>query len=249
MLVVLAATAAGTLPVHAAAAVTVGPCTDVQIVGLRGSGEPLTDTTLDMGTLIGEIAVRIISRAPHGTTVSTYGIPYPAAGAITVVTDTYWNSVFEGSTELTAYLKAGISACPNTRLVVAGYSQGAQAIDYGVRLRPSVDLRPHRRTGTVRRPTVQSGGTTTSAASTTATTASSARPAPTCSPAGRTASAPGATTATGSARGLAGVISSRTTTRTTTSRAPATGQPGSPPTSSAGRTATVASACRSTSRS
>jgi hypothetical protein len=110
------------------AAVAVGPCTDVQIIGVRGSGEDYVASNLFMGDLLGPIAERIIQRAPHGTTVSTYGLPYLAGDANpwNVIGSSYWRSVDDGIAKLDDYLDAVVAACPSMKLVIAGYSQGAQ---------------------------------------------------------------------------------------------------------------------------
>jgi Mg-chelatase subunit ChlD len=111
---------------HAAA---VGPCTDVQIIGLRGSSEQLVGGEHDMGSLLGPLADQIAERASGAATVSFYGVPYPAAGANvgTVIDGEYTASKQAGSAMLHDYLKDEIASCPNTKLVVMGYSQGAHA--------------------------------------------------------------------------------------------------------------------------
>lgn len=118
----------GCLVVGATAGAAVGPCTDVQIIGLRGSSEDFTANDFGMGKLLGPLATRILASAPDGQTLSTYGVPYPASDAIKgVISGAYWSSKAQGMTLLHSYLAEEIAACPTTRLVVTGYSQGAHS--------------------------------------------------------------------------------------------------------------------------
>jgi Cutinase/von Willebrand factor type A domain/PKD domain/Fibronectin type III domain len=124
----LAVLAAGGLTSPPARAV--GPCTDVQIIGLRGSGEnPPSEEQHDMGKTVGPVADLIAEQAQAGSTVSFYGVPYPAesASVFTVLDQKYFASKKTGEQLLHQYLLAEIGACPSTKLVVIGYSQGAHA--------------------------------------------------------------------------------------------------------------------------
>ncbi len=106
-----------------ATSTAVGPCYDVQIMGLRGSSEPQFDTEHNMGSLVGPIADSIARQAPDGTTVSFYGLPYQAAA----VGISYFESKQQGMSMLHDYLGEIVAACPYMKLVVIGYSQGAHA--------------------------------------------------------------------------------------------------------------------------
>lgn len=104
------------------------PCTDVEIVGLRGSSEEALGSEHDMGSLLGPVADTIVTQLSGSVTFSVYGIPYPAADAITgVLTGDYFTSKEIGSEMLEDYLYARASLCPATKFVVMGYSQGAHA--------------------------------------------------------------------------------------------------------------------------
>ena len=113
----------------APAKAAVGPCTDVQIIGLRGSGEPFRAEENGMGSLLGPIATAIAAQAQDGATVSFYGVPYKAGDASwkTVLSQSYFDSKKEGMRMLHAYLQEVVAACPDMKLVVMGYSQGAHA--------------------------------------------------------------------------------------------------------------------------
>jgi hypothetical protein len=118
-----------------ATSTAVGPCYDVQIIGLRGSGEPQRDTEHNMGSLVGPIADSIARQAPEdGTTVSFYGLPYEAVGlrevGLGILIDdsnAYFDSKRQGMSMLHDYLGKIVAACPYMKLVVSGYSQGAHA--------------------------------------------------------------------------------------------------------------------------
>ena len=117
--------ARGTVPVG-----TVGPCTDVQIIGLRGSGDnPPDPKHHGMGSLVGPVADQIALQVQDAGTVSFYGLPYKAGDAKpqTVLSGSYFASKKAGSALLHDYLKKVVDACPSMKLVVIGYSQGAHA--------------------------------------------------------------------------------------------------------------------------
>jgi Mg-chelatase subunit ChlD len=112
------------------ASAAVGPCTDVQIIGLRGSGEnPPNPEQHGMGTLVGPVADEIALQVQDAGTVSFYGLPYKAGDASpkTVLSGSYFASKNAGSVLLHDYLAEVVAACPSTKLVVMGYSQGAHA--------------------------------------------------------------------------------------------------------------------------
>src|SRR4051794_38798098 len=109
------------------ASAAVGPCTDVQIIGLRGSGEPQVGLQHDMGSLVGPVADLVAEQAQDAATVSFYGVPYKAGDASwkTVLSQSYFDSKKQGMSMLHSYLQEVITACPSMKLVVMGYSQGA----------------------------------------------------------------------------------------------------------------------------
>lgn len=104
------------------------PCTDVEIVGLRGSDEEALGSEHNMGSLLGPVADTIVTQLSGSVTFSVYGVPYPAAEAIKgVLTGEYFTSKEIGSEMLHDYLYARAGLCPDTKFVVMGYSQGAHA--------------------------------------------------------------------------------------------------------------------------
>ena len=112
-------------------AVTVGPCTSVQFIGVRGSGENPPESSADnLGRLLGPVTTLAAGLAPLDVTTSAYGLPYPAVNlAPGDVTGGYDQSVAEGDALLKAYIEAAVAQCPAMKLVVLGYSQGAQVLD------------------------------------------------------------------------------------------------------------------------
>ena len=105
------------------------PCTDVEIIGLRGSHEEYLAYEHGMGSLLGPLADSIAGQLSGSLTASFYGVPYRAVDASpgTVAGGEYFESKDEGSALLHDHLLERISDCPGTRFVVLGYSQGAHA--------------------------------------------------------------------------------------------------------------------------
>jgi hypothetical protein len=115
-------------PLGASTAVAGTPCTDVEIVGLRGSSEEYLASQHGMGSLLGPVADTIMTQLSGAVTFSAYGVPYSAVDAISGVLDgDYFQSKHEGSEMLHEYLLERAVKCPGTKFVVMGYSQGAHA--------------------------------------------------------------------------------------------------------------------------
>lgn len=110
-----------------------GNCYDVLTLGVAGSGEKGT-----IGKPVG-----VISDALAGDLVSSEGDAYrshrsaylfypaeavPIVGDINVSFEEYIGSIDEGISQLTTFLESRIDQCPNEKLVLAGYSQGALVI-------------------------------------------------------------------------------------------------------------------------
>jgi Cutinase/von Willebrand factor type A domain/PKD domain len=105
-----------------------GPCTNVEIVGLRGSSEEYLGSEHGMGSLLGPVADTIATQLSGSVTFSAYGVPYPAVDAISgVLNGDYFTSKEIGSDMLHDYLLQRAIECPSMRFVVMGYSQGAHA--------------------------------------------------------------------------------------------------------------------------
>ncbi|KAF9465875.1 cutinase [Collybia nuda] len=87
-------------------------CADVHIITARASTEAPGEGII--GTVVGNVVTR------SAQTVSRESVDYPA------VLFPYDPSEQAGVTAMTALLARKTSACPNTKIVLMGYSQGAQ---------------------------------------------------------------------------------------------------------------------------
>jgi cutinase len=97
---------------HAAA----GPCPDVEVVSARGTDEPPGPGSN------GEAFVNALRPMVPGRAIEVYAVNYPA-------TDDLARSVAAGADDARAHVESIVANCPDTRLVLAGYSQGAAVID------------------------------------------------------------------------------------------------------------------------
>ncbi|MBB5164458.1 cutinase family protein [Mycobacterium sp. AZCC_0083] len=119
---VTAVTVSGTVGTPKAAA---APCPDVQVFFARGTDEPP-----GLGQ-VGEVFVQGI-RDRTGRDVAASAVNYPAH-----------QDIGPGVNDLTAQLNSFASRCPNTRIVVGGYSLGAAVTNRVLNdpLAPGVDDR------------------------------------------------------------------------------------------------------------
>lgn len=91
------------------------PCPDTEVVFARGSGQPV-----GLGD-VGDAFVTSLKEQLPERNVSVYAVEYPAS------TD-YHNSAVLGESDATAHIQGTVANCPNTKLVLGGYSQGASVI-------------------------------------------------------------------------------------------------------------------------
>jgi cutinase len=119
---VIATTVSGTVGIPMAAA---APCPDVQVFFARGTDEPP-----GLGQ-VGDVFVQQI-RDRTGRDVAASAVNYPAH-----------QDIGPGVNDLTAQLNSIGSRCPNTRIVVGGYSLGAAVTNRVLndQLAPGVDDR------------------------------------------------------------------------------------------------------------
>lgn len=107
--------------VAATSATAATGCSDVEVVFARGTGE-----RAGLGVL-GTPLVRAIQAELPGRTVSSYAVDYAANSAQT--------SAGPGATDMTRRVVARAAACPGTRFVIGGYSQGATVTDIAIGIR------------------------------------------------------------------------------------------------------------------
>lgn len=108
--------AAGLLGPGAANAQAAVSCSDVEVVFARGTAEPA-----GLG-LVGQAFVDDLRNSLGGRTVSAYAVNYPASYD-------FLQSAPLGADDASAHIQATAAACPDTSIVVGGYSQGAAAVD------------------------------------------------------------------------------------------------------------------------
>jgi cutinase len=93
-----------------------GPCPDVEVVFARGTNEPP-----GVGGVGQSFVDSLRSKVP-GRSVGVYAVNYPA-------TDDFVRSELAGAGDARAHVQSTFANCPNTRMVLGGYSQGAAVID------------------------------------------------------------------------------------------------------------------------
>jgi cutinase len=100
------------------------PCPDVEIVFARGTTEPP-----GVGGIGQAFVDSLRSRLP-GRSVGVYAVNYPAS-------NDFESSTPAGGNDMSAHVEAMAANCPNTRLVLGGYSQGAAVVDLATTSMPS----------------------------------------------------------------------------------------------------------------
>ena len=91
------------------------PCPDVQVVFARGTGEP------DGTGRVGEAFVDALRPLVGGKSVAVYAVNYPATRDFLRAAD--------GANDASAFVQNTVTTCPDTKIVLGGYSQGAAVID------------------------------------------------------------------------------------------------------------------------
>ncbi len=91
------------------------PCSDVEVVFARGTGEPE-----GIGR-VGQAFVDALRPQLGSRTLDTYGVNYPASYDFLTAA--------AGAADATEYITSLVAQCPSTRIVLGGYSQGAAVMD------------------------------------------------------------------------------------------------------------------------
>ena len=119
------AATAGSLPLCTIAASVAGaaPCPDVEVVFARGTTEPP-----GVGG-IGQAFVDSVRSQAGGRSVGVYAVNYPAS-------NDFSRSTAAGGDDMGAHVQAMAANCPNTRMVLGGYSQGAAVVDLATTYMP-----------------------------------------------------------------------------------------------------------------
>ena len=99
----------------ASAPVASADCPDIEVVFARGTDEPP-----GLGR-VGQAFVNSLSGRVGGRSVGSYAVVYPATFDFLAAAG--------GANDASAHIQYMMANCPNTRLVLSGYSQGAAVID------------------------------------------------------------------------------------------------------------------------
>ncbi|WIM86488.1 cutinase family protein [Candidatus Mycobacterium wuenschmannii] len=101
-------------------------CPNAEVVFARGTGEPVGPGGP------GQAFYDSLTAQLPGKTINLYPVNYPS-------TTDYVNSAHAGADDEVAHVQATAAACPNTKIVIGGYSQGAGVADMtSHRLSPQV---------------------------------------------------------------------------------------------------------------
>ena len=100
------------------------PCPDVEVVFARGTTEPP-----GVGG-IGQAFVDSVRSQVGGRSVGVYAVNYPAS-------NDFASSTPAGGDDMSAHVQSMAANCPNTRMVLGGYSQGAAVVDLATTYMPA----------------------------------------------------------------------------------------------------------------
>lgn len=103
-----------TVQVAVAPAASAAACSDVVAIGVRGTNEPA-----GFGTMVGDVVAKLKPRLSKWD--GYIPLVYPASA-------NYWKSLEAGKTALRAQLRGAAKACPATKFLLIGYSQGAHVV-------------------------------------------------------------------------------------------------------------------------
>jgi cutinase len=92
------------------------PCPDVEVTFARATTEPP-----GVG-VVGQEFIDSLRSQVGGKSIAVYPVNYPAS-------DDFAPSVNAGTSDANAHVQSMIASCPNTKMVLGGYSQGALVID------------------------------------------------------------------------------------------------------------------------
>jgi cutinase len=112
-------------PIPFAPSASAAPCPDVDVTFARGTGEPPS-----VGG-VGQAFVDSLRSQVGGRSLAVYPVNYPAS-------EDWPPSASAGASDANAHVRSMVATCPNTKLVLGGYSQGAMVIDLITIARASV---------------------------------------------------------------------------------------------------------------
>lgn len=109
---------AGALMVAPTPAAAAQPCPDVEVVFARGTAEPP-----GVGG-VGQAFVDALQSQAGGKSVSVYPVNYAASGDFANTT-VFAQTVIDGVRDAASHVQSTAANCPDTKIVLGGYSQGA----------------------------------------------------------------------------------------------------------------------------
>lgn len=121
------------VPAGPATAVDSPRCTDILFLGARGSGQSQSGSGDDGGSGLGPqvygVAQRLARQLP-GQTITVSAVQYPAQGVELLATNptAYFGGLEGGVDDVQGQLRDRALACPEERIVLSGYSQGAMVV-------------------------------------------------------------------------------------------------------------------------
>jgi cutinase len=113
--ILLAAVLAGCSYPAPATYASADACSDIEVVFARGTGEPPGPGAIG-GPFIDSLRKKV-----GGRSVGAYAVNYPASSDFAKAAD--------GANDASAHVQQTVANCPNTKLVLGGFSQGAAVID------------------------------------------------------------------------------------------------------------------------
>lgn len=90
-------------------------CSDIEVVFARGTDEPP-----GVGR-VGQSFINSLRKQVGGRSIGVYAVNYPASYDFLAAAN--------GANDASAHIQGTMADCPNTRIVLAGYSQGAAIVD------------------------------------------------------------------------------------------------------------------------
>ncbi|OBB11979.1 cutinase [Mycolicibacterium setense] len=115
-LILVFAALAAAVPTITPAPATAAPCPDVEVVFARGTNEPPGLGSVG-GPFVDDLRARVAPR-----TVDAAAVDYPA-------NNDFHNSTPAGTDAARSLIESVAASCPNTKMVLGGYSQGAAVIE------------------------------------------------------------------------------------------------------------------------
>lgn len=112
----IAAVMVGMVPDASVATASSQSCPDVEVVFARGTGEPP-----GLGPT-GQAFTDALTARTSGRSLQTYAVDYPASDQ--------WATGVDGVRDAGAHIVSMAGACPNTQMVLGGYSQGAAVMGF-----------------------------------------------------------------------------------------------------------------------